>query len=86
MAYVILDATAPQVNKFRQLQDALERSLEVAERINRQLDEMDDTQAEAQYGIPSGAISNFRTNIDNLQTALSATAVRNFVGSLGFDR
>lgn len=86
MAYVIVVANSPQANELRQLKDALIRSYESAANINRQLDEMDDTQVTAQYGVPSGTVAAFRSNIDTLIAGLESSAVTNVISSLGFDR
>lgn len=84
--FIILSSSAPQAHLFRQEKDALAKSVDVANTINRQLDQMTDAQVVSQYGIPAEYVAAFRTNVDNLITALSATAVVNFTSSMGFDR
>lgn len=86
MAFVVVTSNSPQANELRQLKDALIRSYESAANINRQLDEMDDTQVTAQYGVPSGTVATFRSNIDTLIAGLESSAVTNVISSLGFDR
>ena len=84
MAYVIATGTAPQTSKLRGLQINLVNSYNYVAEINRQLDQMTDAQAAAQYGLDVGVIPAIRTNVDNLLTALQTESVTNFVSSLGF--
>jgi len=84
MAFIILEGTAPQRSEVQRLKQNLIKSFEDAGSIKRQIDEMTDQQVETQYGVPAVAISAFRTNIANLETALEATAVTNIISSVGF--
>lgn len=86
MAFIIADATKPQAHLMRREKEALKDAFNLANEINRQMDQMTDEQITDQFGIPADTVSAFRANVDNLLTALSGTAVTNFISSLGFDR
>ena len=84
MAYIIATGTAPQTAKLRGLQINLVNSVNYVGEINRQLDEMSDAEAAAQYGLDVGEIPAFRTQIDNLLATLQSNSVTNIISSLGF--
>ena len=84
MAYIIATGDAPQTSKLRGLQIHLIHSVNFVEEINRQLDEMSDADAAAQYGLDVGVVPTFRTQIDSLLAALEVASVTNIISSLGF--
>jgi Fe2+ transport system protein B len=83
MAYVIAQ-TAPQTQDLRQLKQTLVTARNLAGHIQRQMQQMTDAQLEAQFGVPTAAVSAFRTNIDGIVTALDAQNIQNIMASLGF--
>jgi hypothetical protein len=84
MPFIVLDHTAPQRAEPQRLKQDLRKALETALNIQRQAAEMDDAQVQAQFGVPAGAVSAFRTNVDDIVTALQSQAVTNIISSMGF--
>lgn len=85
MAFVILNHTAPQRAEPQALKQDLVKSLNKALEIQRQAAQMSDAQIETQYGVPTAAVAAFRSNIDDIVTALQSSSVTNIISSLGFD-
>ncbi len=84
MPFIIFEGTAPQRSEVQRLKQNLVKALDDVRTLNRQLDEMTDAQAATQFGVPLAVAPVFRTNIDDLLTALQTTAVTNIISSVGF--
>jgi len=84
MAYVVLDHTAPQRSHPQRLKQDLVSSLNTALAMQREMGEMTDLQLEEQYGVPTAAVSAFRTNVTNAVAALESSAITNIISSMGF--
>jgi len=85
MAFIVLSSLAPQRAHPQRLKQDLVNSLDTALSMQRQMVQMTDAQVEAQFGVPTSAVSIFRTNVDNIVTALEVASVTNIISSLGFD-
>lgn len=84
MAYVIVTGNAPQAHILRLAKTNLIQAVNTVEEINRQVDQMDDTQVEAQFGVPLSNVTAFRTNLDSLVTTMNGTAVTSIISQIGF--
>lgn len=85
MTFVIISTTAPQYRELQAIVNTLRAAHERVELVKRQVDEMTDQQVIDQYGIPTGAVTTFRTQLADLMTNMDSAAVFNFMSRMGFD-
>lgn len=86
MAYFEFNGNAPQTQQMRQLKQSLLTAKELAERVQAQTAQMTLAQAQAQWGVPASGMTlvAFQGVIDDIVTALEATAVTNLTTQIGF--
>jgi len=84
MAFVILDGAAPQTVLPRQLKTYTVQAYSTALDIQRQLAQMNDTQVEEQFGVPTASVQAYRNAIAAYVTAFEGAGVTGVLSSLGF--
>lgn len=83
MALVIINRSAPEANETIRLRNYLRSAQEVASYLNDIQANASDADLETVFGIPAADASSFRTVIGNLDTAMQAAAIENFINNVG---